>query len=373
MKTVLIAICFLFALCTTALGQIYVGAHTYLPFQDTSKRIVSMRTTSYRAVMVNGKLVKKQKLKEVIYYYDKHGSLVKRFIVLPVNRSGLYSLAGHQINVAQHALGDSAVAYNHISYDAHGNITALQHDPMLYMLGGTFKYNDNNELVELKQYKSGSLDKLQTYQYNDHNKLTERDVLSPKGKLLTKVIFGYDKADRMIEIAAIDSMAHTTSRTKLIYDNRDGKLMHLVLITDNSEYPIQYDYEYDNHDRKTKIYVIYGNTKQLYSFFKYDSQGGGYQYTETNNDETIVQTISAGLKKREKFEGKLPRELQTWQYDKHNNVTQHTEAYYTRPPEKIELMELILVENDIKYRGGIFDRIELLLKKKVYPPRVGGK
>lgn len=334
-----------------------------------------MRSARYLAAMVNGKLVKGKKTDEIVFYYDKHGNLVKRVIVYPVEKGRYKPQAGEDGLTMQHAFNDSATVINQCTYDERGNLINLEHDPMIYGLSGTFKYNSKNQITETRQYnnyKGGIADGMQSYQYNNDGKLTQRLETNAKNHLLEKTTFEYDKAGCLIQVITTDS-AHTVSRTKLIYDNLTGKMMHLVLIGDEGDYPIQYNYEYDNHDRKVRIFMVYNTTKRLYSSFKYDASGSGYQYTEHGNGgQTIVQTLSPGLRKRETFENEHPRDISEWHYDKHNNIIWLMNGQYLLPSQKIELAGISVVVNDIKYRGGIFSRIGLLFKHKPIPPRGGG-
>jgi hypothetical protein len=363
------------AICFTSLlaqAQIRVGQQQGLPYRDTSKHIASMHTTRYRCSMVNGKVVKGGIDDEAIFFYDKHGILVKRLIVYA--DKSVKNVDGRSGNNMQvyHAFNDSTLVSIKPVYDERGNLIELPHDALNYSLSGTFKYNQRNQLTELKQLDpDNTLNRTQTFTYNADNKLTERIEKNFGGKVIEKTAFDYDKAGRVVQIINSDA-EHIVSRTKLIYDNISGKLMHLVLIGDDGDPPIQYSYEYDNKDRKAKIYVITGNSKRLYSSFKYDAQGGGYTYTENNQDKTIVQTIAPGTRKREVFDDKQPHSLQEWQFDKHNNVTYQMEGTYTRPPQKIELTNIVIVENQMKYRGGIFDVIANWFRHKKYPPRAGG-
>jgi hypothetical protein len=354
--------------CLTSQAQILVGQQQGLPYRDTSKHIASMRSTRYHASMVNGQIVKGDKTEEVVCFYDKHGNLIKRVIAYPV----INGKPGEKVSGMEHALGDSATATNNPVYDERGNLIELPHDPRYDNLSGTFKYNDRNQITDIKQLDQNNyLNRTQTFTYNSGHQLTERVEKNFGGKLIEKTTFDYDKAGHVVQILTADA-DHVVSRTKLIYDNISGKLMHMVLIGDAEEPPIQYSYEYDNHDRKAKIYMIYGNTKRLYSSFKYDAQGGGYTYTENSQDKTIIQTIALGSRKREVFDDKQPRSVQEWHFDKRNNITYQTEGTYTQPPQKIEQTDIVVLENDIKYRGGVFNSIGNWFRAKKYPPRAGG-
>lgn len=363
---------FILLLCSTSLttrAQIYVGQQQGLPFRDTSKHIAYMHSIRYSVKMLNGAVVKGDKTDEVVFYYDKHGNLTKRVIVYPVV-NGKY--AGKPGENMEHALGDSAIAVNNLVYDERGNLVVLPHDPANYNLSGSFEYNERNQITAIKQTDPNNyLNRTQTFTYNNEHKLTGRVEKNFGGKVLEKTTFDYDKAGHVIQVLTADA-DHVTQRTKLIYDNISGKLMHLVLIGDGNDPPIQYSYEYDNHDRKAKIYMIYGNTKRLYSSFSYDALGGGYTYTENNQDKTIVQTIAKGTRKRQIFENTQPRGLQQWRFDKHNNMVYQMEGNYSVPPQKIELGNITVTENDIKYRGGIFDSIANWFRSKKYPPKAGG-
>ncbi|MEO6523894.1 MAG: hypothetical protein ABIN91_19580 [Mucilaginibacter sp.] len=357
--------------CLTSRAQIYVGQQQGLPYRDTSKHIASMRTCRYRAIMANGKLVKTTKDDEAVFFYDKHGNLVKRVVVYK-DKDIKYVKQAAEAEFSRHAFNDSTRVINKPIYDERGNLIMLPHDPLLYNLSGTFKYNDQNQITDLKQIDQNNyLNRTQTFTYNNEHKLTERVEKNFGGNIIEKTTFDYDKAGHVVQVLTADA-GHVVSRTKLIYDNISGKLMHLVLIGDASEPPIQYSYEYDNKDRKAQIYMIYGNTRRLYSSFKYDAQGGGYTYTENSQDKTIIQTIAAGTRKREVFDDKQPRNIQEWHFDKRNNITYQMEASYTQPPQKIELANITVVENDIKYRGGIFNSIANWFRAKKYPPRAGG-
>jgi hypothetical protein len=351
-----------------AKGQIYVGQQQGLPYRDTSKQIKIIHSTLYSANIVDGKPVKGDRTNEYLFYYDKHGSLVKRIIIWPL-QNGKYKAPNNKPDlVSPNVFNDSVIVLNKVVYDDKGNLITLPHDPAAYNLGASFKYNKQNQLIQLNQFSNDVADgnrfnNTQTVNYGANGKIEGYQVFNVQSKLIDKTSYTYDKANRLIEVQKADS-THIYERTKLIYNTLNGKLMHLVIISDE-RLPVQYDYEYDNRDRKSKIYLLYGANKRLYGQYKYDANDKGYQYTEDVGSGTrVVQTIKKGYKSREVFTNNHPNTLQQWHYDKHDNAVYTFTTNYAQPPNKVEPINATIMNDVIQYRGGIFSAIGQWFRKK---------
>ncbi len=338
------------------LAQIYARAVERLPYMDTSKKIASLKQTSYRPVMANGKLENGEAIERIVYYYDAYGNLAKRVIEQPV-LNGHYHLSNRpgELAILPRTYNDTAVAIGEYQYDKRGNLMAMEHDPVAYSISARFKYNDKDQLVELSQLDlKGAFNFNQFYKYNDAGQLIEADLRDLRNKPVTKTYYKYDAEGKKIEEYSADSTKAIAYHWKLTYDSLTQKVSGMLVTGYNaSPHKQKYRYEYDAQGRKEKIYLTVGDSTRLYSVYKYTGPGeDAYTSTEYNTSGTIVQTVSKYQKKRDVLEdGQLSNSTEL-RYDKHNNLIYQLHIEYPDPRQTSKTAKPLftLIVNEIKYR-----------------------
>lgn len=150
---------------------------------------------------------------------------------------------------------------------------AFKYDTLRYSQKMT--YNDKKELVKITDYyNDGSIKNVSTFSYNSNGDITSKADMNESGVILMKQNIGYDSEGRKVSESDYDSTGVCIGKTLIKKYDENDKIHLIEKYNSNDSLYARYEFDYDKEGNEIKN-TIYNGMNQILrqSITNYNEKG----------------------------------------------------------------------------------------------------